>query len=238
MPGAIIISHINARFERGGAGNSLDVTGVLMHNFDEISNFREPWKACNDRSCLKFSDRFACSIIYREMTSMYKPRAGGFVIASAGARILCSYSRDGVTMGSTKQCPHPTPTSCIPGCGFEPFEWCPEAKPWRCAWPPDNLDAMLKEHIHYRSQAGHENEHNEIVLDAVHWTNQLPNTIEAMWFFQEHEDEDSVELSQAKAHVLDVHARFLNSFGFLPADVPLASFNPRRFPPFACHTCS
>ena len=141
-------------------------------------------------------------------------------------------------MGSTKQCPHPTPTSCIPGCGFEPFEWCPEAKPWRCAWPPDNLDAMLKEHIHYRSQAGHENEHNEIVLDAVHWTNQLPNTIEAMWFFQEHEDEDSVELSQAKAHVLDVHARFLNSFGLLPADVPLASFNHRRFPPFACHTCS
>lgn len=124
----------------------------------------------------------------------------------------------------------PTPSNCIPGCGWAPYEWCPYAKPWRCAWPPDKLDQMLATHVRDNPR-----DHNEVVLDASTWTSQLPRTIEAIWFFEE--ANPSEELDRAMANAVDVHRRFLWQYDLSSASVPLLSFDPTRAPPFACYAC-
>lgn len=226
-----IISRINARFEFAQPSNDLDIAGVLVHTFDEISNGYEPWAPCKSGGCAaKFSDRFPCSIIYDGITNMYKGTSGGFVIAPAAAHVLCSYSRDGLTMRGEKQCPIPTPSNCIPGCGWSPYEWCPEAKPWRCAWPPNRLDDMLA--AHKRDNPG---DHNEVVLGASQWEEHLPSTVEAVWFFQQGTLTPALE--RAKANAEDIHRRFLRRYALTAADVPLVSFDPARMPPFACDRC-
>ena len=229
-PGYAVLARINTRFAQAEPSNDLDLCGVLVHNFDEISNQLTPWRPCRFGGCaLKFSDRFPCSIIYPTNVHMYKPTAGGFVVAPGAAQVLCSYSRDGLTMTGSKTCPLPTPRYCIPGCGWAPYEWCPQAKPWRCAWPPDKLDQMLTKH----QQNPHV--HNEVVLEARAWSEQLPRTIEAVWFFEQGEagaEHDRGILSKARAYVEDVHERFLDEFELSSSDVPLLAFNPTRSNPF------
>ena len=238
MPGDAVVAMINDRFVGAQPSNDLAAAGVLVHNFDEISNGYEPWLPCSGGGCArKFSDRFPCSIIYQGMTNMYKPTNGGFVIAPLGARVLCSYSRDGLTMTSAKVCPIPTPADCIPGCGHAPYEWCPEAKPWRCAWPPHKMDEMLRNHKQFNAR-----DHNEVVLDARAWTERLPMTIQLVWYLEKGNAIDDMkqvqDLSRAKTNAEDVHRRFLQAFGITGSDVPLVSFNPTRALPFRCVRCS
>lgn len=231
-PGVAVLNGINARFAHAVPSNDLRVAGVLVHNIDEISNGDTPWKPCSLGGCaVKFSDRFPCSIIYPTNVHMYKAENGGFVIRpGAGANVLCSYSRDGLTMTGGKVCGVPNPTGCIPGCGWAPYEWCPEAVPWRCAWPPKKLDQMLEAHQQYNTK-----QHNEVVLQARAWTEQMPSTIEAVWFFEASgpgDEHDRQKLLKARVYVEGVHKRFLDAFGLSASEVPLLAFDPTRSRPF------
>lgn len=69
--------------------------------------------------------------------------------------------------------------------------------------------------------------HNEVVLDAAHYTEQLPASVEAFFVH-------ASSSAQVKAEVRALHASFVSEHG-LTADAapPLLTYDGLRSPPFA-----
>lgn len=204
-----------------------------MRAFDEITHPELPWLPCplewkgRGMACGKYGDRMPSTLIYPGQTDIYSKGNGGFVVRPSTTEVFCSYDHDGLTMKPEKLCtPLGISEDCTPGC--MKWETCPEAKFWRCSWPPNRLKQMMESQMARKDPR--QKDHNEVVLSAEAWVDNLPRTIEA-FFYMSMSDEGYRERARA------VHKAFLNTYRLTPAAVPLVLFDPTNNPLFTCVIC-
>ena len=87
---------LNARFAQGRPSDDIATAGVLIRQFDSLSNEGKPWLPCRGSGslewCRKYGDRFPSSIVNQEARKLYYGESGigGFVL-SATAEYWCAY---------------------------------------------------------------------------------------------------------------------------------------------------
>ena len=190
-----------------------------MRGWDGLNDDGREWWPCeHHKSCIKFEDRFATSIIYHPHGQTYA--AGGFVIRPSQISLNCAYPADG---GSQSALCHPPGRSstCMPGCK----RWCDPAKGvrnWGCSWPAENLKEMLVEQRFNSPYGGY----NEGILDAATWKQNLPHTIEAVFIRSEAPERD-------RTYATAVHTAFLKEYSISSQEAPLLEYNASHtFAPF------
>ena len=200
-----VVDQLNRRFRHGHASSSLQEAGVLLHQFDGQEDEHRPWLPCTASWCLSFADRFASSIISRQVSTLFNPEHGGLIFRPQYANVLCSWNADGGTMSMTCASADRQAGVCLPGCWMGAPNWCTEEKWWECCFPPQALGEML------RTQGQNERTgYNEVIVDTAAYVQQLPLSLEA--FFT---------LSRGDAHVRTAHSRFLTQTGLSAAECPL-----------------
>lgn len=199
--------------------------GVIIHAPDGSEDPQHPWMVCTGEECKNAPDRLSASVIYLGTTAAFSG-GGGVIINPKHSRLLCGYGGDGGSRGRTCQPPGET-ASCKPGCmmvgvndwcepsgiNFDDY-WC-DGRPWR----PSDLGSMLA--AHRRSYT-----YNEIVVDAKTYNDELPWSVEA------------IITSPGDPGTLQMHSRFLQTYGITAADVPLVTFHKELSDrPFVCEIC-
>jgi hypothetical protein len=199
---------------------------VLARLFDPSEDPYEPWRPCvRDMWCKVYGDRMPASIINAHAPALYSkadsPKAG-FIINPNAVELMCAYHVDGSSMN--KNCEPPGRTDqCTPGCpnGHADAEWCTSRWQTQCGWKPNQLDQCLLAQ-HDQGKAG---VYNELILDGVSWQDNLPHTIEAV--FWPHYANDG-----QRKHARDVHSKFLQRYGLTWQQVPLIEYDERTTPAF------
>lgn len=83
-------------------------------------------------------------------------------------------------------------------------------------WAPEDFGLFLQRSCRFEKEVqapwSHRLDYNEILIDATHWTNHLPDAIEAFV------GESDLARQQ--------HQRFLQQYGLTPDEVPLLKINP------------
>jgi len=152
---------INSRFRYGGPSNNKWQMGVMIHQFDDTEDTKEPWLPCPKLEwCSVYQDRISATIINHRSKKaidgglpLFSRERGGFVINPSYAKILCSYPADGGAM--SKKCEHGVGHGgCVPGCSDtsdSPPVWCSVERPYDCAWPPNKVQDMMQENLKARN---------------------------------------------------------------------------------------
>ena len=242
-----VAASINHRYHHVKPGSSkLGSAGVLIHITDGWEQPGKPWQmACTAVGCL-FGDRISASIIAAGQTSSfadgssssYNGHGGGFVIrpSTATTRVLCSYGGDGHTRKIDCN-PLGVSSTCIPGCiraynsathnawddwarwcepssdVLEPGAWC-GGRPWRPADLGSMLDIDLNKVFSDRGDG-----YNEVVLDGKRANDELPYSIEAMFYLKQDVD--------GGATARQVYAEFLATYPEISeSDIPLLLYDP------------
>ena len=171
--------------------------------------------------------------------------------------LLCAWTHDGATSHRTCSPPGVSDT-CVPGCyhghgqtrgtdddddgpprgEFDFTDWHVDSSwgPFR-SW---ELDRMLRKHESIWRGRAHTHScgqdfcvYNEVVVDAAVWEENLPSTIEAVFFLggsalgasDDDDDDDDLRnaqgLAAAEQHMREVHADFLDAYGLDASEVPL-----------------
>jgi len=203
------IAELNQRFRAGQPSNSLDTVGVLLHQFhDGADGDWKPWLPCpstcygHDCWCSRFSDRFSVTIANARMAKavgkleLYSENNPGFVLAPWAMKVKCAFPADGGT--ESKQC-DPKDSSCEPGCGRT---WCDPndggiGLNTICAWRPEELQEVLSR----QENAG--SAYNEVVVDEQKWVQNLPSTIQAVFYLKG---------SDGERDAREVHSMFVEEF--------------------------
>ena len=178
----VTVASLNHRWHHGRPSYDLALGGVLMHEFDGSNDPGKPWRWCATSFCRALSDRTSATLVNRRRPHLFPDGCGGFVLAAAHVRQLCSYYSDGgsnrILCRNTSNSNHWSPEhpktalrdesgQCLPGCGDR---WCADATPTKechagCAWKPAQLMQMM------RQQEAIANEracrHNEVVLQSI-----------------------------------------------------------------------
>jgi len=206
-----------------------------------------------DEFCARASDRLAASLVNPQMPHLWSSDQAGIVISHLGARILCSYHGDGNNFQRFCKPPtqwlkmaaavDPDGGPCVPGCTSR-FGWCdqlwqpcPLCEDVHCAWSDASLAKMMDAHAHklqaWSAQGtpcskggGHPDRsrcHNEVVLDAAHWTRNLPGTVEAIFYQRTSSPESAAE---ARHLHRDFNRRYGGDSGTLTPPVPLVIYDP------------
>ena len=242
---------LNARFHAGGprgASIGLASAGVLVSQFDELSDKDRPWEHTADNRYSAFSDRKSAMLLYSGMPEasdawmsgaipIFTKEAGGFVLRPSvfegTGGLLCSYAYDSHTFG--KKCaPKGLSETCVPGCQTDPpgkCNWCDAdgCRQWGgCAHRPAELHTMLADHdtIQPHGLVEHGRGYNELVFNAARWNEQMPWTFEAIFYLA---TPRCAELPGCKARAEVVHRFFREDYGY-PQDprshAPLLRFDP------------
>lgn len=190
-----IVDELNARFWRGQPSDSLEAVGVLLRQYDTLSDIYHgnPWLPCRPEDwCKNYQHWWPASVINPHVRHLYQRRMGGFVLAPT-VRFNCVYPEDGNTMQYTdsRGCHYCTPDE-LP---------LPHKD---CAYAP----SMLKEALEAQQRRG-AHSHNEIILDMSSITPALPRSIQA--FFYIDKPEQSRRFQQ----------RFIANYGLNDAECPL-----------------
>jgi hypothetical protein len=210
VPPVTSLTTINARFSSGHVTDDLATAGVLVRVFDDLTDPARPWLPCprdvaSLSSCARFSDHFSASLIWPGHTQVYTTGRGGFVLRPEAVRPLCFYHGDGYTMSKAGR---PCSELCT----------APDARLWRCAWPPSQMRRGME------IQKGED--HNEMVLDASSWVRNLPRTVEAVFAIP---TDDPKSTEEARL----VHRNFLKEHGLTVSDVPLLLYDKTKSVPFS-----
>lgn len=146
-----IVAELNQRWYSGSPSQRLGDCGVLVRQFDALDNQDEgrPWEPCpsSGRWCSSFADRWAASIINKNVDKLYNTQLGGLVLDS-NVSMFCVHQGDGNSMDPLHTCPKLFgDEQCIPGC-YPPGEQCQDYhdydRDWLCSYPPHMLkDAMI-----------------------------------------------------------------------------------------------
>jgi hypothetical protein len=218
-----VVDRLNARFCNGHPSNQLDEAGVLMRQIHKGA--QKPWLPSSQA---KRADRFPSSLVNQHLCVLHNSEPG-FVVSSA-VSLLCYYHSDGASDGKTCSTPGVSP-ECIPGCwkaagwswgnAQHPALWCerpsntlPRGRLYGCAWKPDNLEGMVQSHLE-RGGGGH----NEVVIDAHSWMEQLPGAIEALFFIKQSD----------AGHVKGLRANIMHTYGLREEQAPpLVKYDVRR----------
>jgi len=200
--------------------------GVIIHAPDGSEDPVHPWMVCSDGdSCKNEPDRLSASVVYLGTTAAFSG-GGGVIVNPRHSRLLCGYGGDGGSRGRTCNPPGET-ASCKPGCMMSGAnDWCDpssidsgdywcDGRPWR----PSDLGSMLAAHRGSSS-------YNEVVVEAKTFNDALPWSVEA------------IITSPGDPTTLEMHARFLQTYGITAADVPLVTFHKELVDrPFVCAVC-
>jgi len=191
---------LNARYRSGRPSSSLSGAGVLIHQLDRLENDNKPWLPCTEKWCVKMSDRWAASIINKDLRYLYFAQVGGFVIAPSTISLFCAYSSDGDSQSKVCSQIYGDGHSCIPGCYPKGQDCITVGHEYTCSFPPENLyDAMMAQ----MARQARDKTHNEVVIDIRTVAGSLPTSIEAMFYQTTSSD---VEIAQIRtAHELFLH---------------------------------
>jgi len=172
--------------------------------------------------CAPFGDRFSTSILNAKTVGpkgdigMYSTENPGFILAPWAMKVSCAYPADG---GSESKSCKPGETNCVPGCGKK---WCqfdpaiPNNMDTSCAWHPEELERVLT------LQENANSKYNEVVVDAASWVDNLPGSIEAIFY---------VKGSNAEQQARQVHTDFLREFAdksLSARGAPLLEMDPKN----------
>ena len=212
---------------------------------------------------LKFRDRLSATLlhvhmkrdhvgkrygVYRSgatgMLPLFSYTAAGIVLRPSVARVMCSYSYDAGT--THRECTQledsnaPSPrVGCVPGCtprGSKHAVWCNVRPAELCAWPPHELQGMMREWTLRRdrqqSNWGTGRYWNELVLNTTALGMTLPVAIEAFFFLNNVTCDDHNICVMAGATKCEHYARIaraamLAHFRLRSAAVPLLMLNAR-----------
>jgi len=207
---AEVVERINTRFTRGHPTSDLQSAGLIIHQFHNgMDGDWKAWMPCPETCwgspcwCARFNDRFSTSIVNAQMVDergrvgMYSMDNPGFIFAPDVAKVFCAYPADG---GSESKNCEAGQEGCLPGCGAK---WCkfnpaiPHNMDTNCAWPAADLQRVLQLQAHGNSR------YNEVVVDAKAFVDNLPRSIEAIFY---------VKGSKAEDEARRVHADFLATF--------------------------
>lgn len=170
------------------------------------------WEPCAaDEFC--YSPSLAASLVNTRMPHLWSSTFVGFVVAPAAVAVRCAFHGDGAS--SNRHCSPAgsgAASTCVPGCRTPSTVagWCdPAAKvpleDAHCAWSPEHLEEMMHafqsklqlwaakgvECAKGGGSKGRGRCHNEVVLDAQPWMENLPHTVEAI-FYQRGSDPKTV----------------------------------------------
>ena len=203
-PASDVVQRLNARFRQGAPSNELAAAGVLMRCAEGMAGRHTPaWEPCAaDEFC--YSPSLAASLVNTRMPHLWSSTFEGFVVAPAAVVMRCAFHGDGAS--SNRHCSPAgsgADSTCVPGCRTPSAVagWCdPAASPVpcsecedvHCAWSPEHLEEMMRA---FQSKLqlwaargvecakggskGRGRCHNEVVLDAQPWMENLPHTVEA-----------------------------------------------------------
>ena len=200
-----MVDLLNERFIHGHASNDLDSAGVLLRQFDGLSDWDQgqPWLPCRpDKWCNAYQHWWPASLINSRVRHLYYASKGGMVLRSS-TRLNCVYPGDGNSMGSVDKggC---NPNRCTP------------QQDWDCAYPP----GMLKDALEAGQRRGGRS-HNELILDLDSITPSLPFSILAFFCI--------VDCDQVRG----LQQSFVNSYGISDEECPVVGLNLGETPPFS-----
>jgi hypothetical protein len=214
------IQALNDRFVSGTASNNFSHAGVLLHQTDSMDDGEtgsgQPWM-----TSAKHADRFAASIVSKQVPHLYSTSAAGLVLRPSAFQhkdaYWCSYREDGNSMNKGNH-------GCA-GCG--------PAFP-DCVYNFGRLRNMLHDHhTHMRAKRaclwGKPDtsdrsgcQYNELVLNGHAYVNRLPHAVEA-WFWPTNGPVHHREGSESRARTL--HKRFRSRYNLSSTRCPLLTFN-------------
>jgi len=198
-------ARLNARFVNGQPSPSLSGAGVLIHQLDSTEEASRPWLPCSklglENWCANLADRWASSLINKDLRFLYYKKVGGFVLDPSTTEIFCAYSSDGDSQ--RKVCPTLGGDSqCIPGC-YPPGHSCIDVgHEYECSFPPQNLQQALQAQLVRQAR---DQIHNELVVDQRSVTPNLPNSIEAMFYL-------STSTTEELQRMRRVHTDFVREY--------------------------
>lgn len=233
-----VLDRLNRRFANGRPSSDTSVAGVIVHAFDGSENSKNIWEQCDgtewgcgphdDPKNVRRSDRFAASIVFANDNKpprswgnrIYSPQNGGIVVNPEHNNLLCSATGDSGT--DYRYCDPPgVSETCVPGCGHKGTNtgnhWCepplgrrrPGEPP--CMWRPQHLEFMMRLARDGTRDGGG---YNELIVDAFHFRDHAPWSIEAIWC-----DPEVSRVHCAKQR--QQHATLVEHFGLGPYDIPL-----------------
>ena len=202
LPRQTVIERITERWRTGGPSSRIADAGVLLHQFDLISDpdpTREPWIPGRGGG-LGTRDRMSSAFIYQSMRAdpsgnipIYSFSLGGLVLRPEHVRLNCAFPFDVGSFG--RQC-YNGAIGCIPGCSENGVtEWCardlaPELAGIPCAYAPRDLDVAMagrdrlasaqQKPVHDHWDDG--KFYDEIVVNATHFVHRVPHAIEAVFY--------------------------------------------------------
>lgn len=193
-----VIDGLNARFAAAHPSSDLNVAGVIMRAFDDLSNPGREWEPCV--KC-KSPNRFPTSLAFPGHTDIYSNGPGGWIIRPIGVGILCSCYADCGSQGWGAQTVGCAGRACDPSYGVKQFG---------CNWKgPETLKEMMEQQVVVRAGGGY----NEVVLDPGQWAKHLPRTVEAMFVLPRSRPADVQKVRR-------VHAEFCKAYGLKGEKAP------------------
>lgn len=210
---AALVALLETRFWAGRPSNVLSEAGVLLRQFDRISELdaSAPWLPCSEsRWCARYRSQWPSSIINSEYRQLYYTDCGGLIIDPLTTDFFCAYGGDGNSMAHDCGGGPGDGIGCIPGC-YPDGQQCQQVgHDWNCAWPPSMLREAMEAQLARGRPSG---SHNEIVIDTRSIVANLPGAI--LGFFYEVSSSAAVEMRQA----------FLATYGLSADQVPLVQVN-------------
>mmetsp|Transcript_107264 Transcript_107264/g.185915 ORF Transcript_107264/g.185915 Transcript_107264/m.185915 type:complete len:329 (+) Transcript_107264:64-1050(+) len=213
-----IADNINDRFRLGNQSKSIKTAGIVVRTFDHTVDDFDPTLYGFDSASLVNS---RLPYIFQGNDRGDQWTSAGMVISPKAAEkcLMCAYPSDGHTQELPK-CVDKNRTECVPGCygaglgqdqcdshmtyqmyytRSDSFLRTPvyhpgqiEIKKPTCAFPPERIDAMLREQSELVQGTKCAkacctfpscNYYNELVIDSACLSNSMPSAVEAFFFF-------------------------------------------------------
>ena len=219
---------------------------------------RSSGESCKIPRVRQRAQRVSASLIFaglktRDSVIPTPSSAGGVILRPEHVHALCGYGMEArIDESKPLACNSP---KCVPGCG-EPPEWCSKqnlhdegsftcgfargrggVRPWK---PEDfggqgGLFDLFEKQGDTFTAVGIPKGYNQLVVSADPWLQNLPHSIEAMFFVEcEHEQEECLD---ARERMRATHEKFLVHHKISAAECPLLSLRPSNWDePFAATT--
>lgn len=121
------------------------------------------------------------------------------------SNVFCSYPYDGIQ--KNYKCDPPGKSDqCTPGCRKTA---CTSHRDWECSYNAPQLASMLT-----MQQERHSGDHNEVILDSFHIRQNLPNSIQAIFYL-------STSVDSERSRIKKMHEEYLEEWHLSVATFPL-----------------
>lgn len=181
---------------------------------------------------------------------------GGVILRPSTVRALCGYGTDGsIDDNKPLECGgYPFDGPCIPGCGSPP-NWCTQenphdegawltcglgwggggVRPWRPSefGGPGGLLDLFRMHGDEFFGVGSFKGYNEIVVDAQHWIDELPLSVEGIFTVACQDGDDNLHYGgtaqncgEARAVATEMYTQFLEAYHLSSVEFPLLELRP------------